>query len=68
MRDAEYLWPSVAAGLVSAVIAGGVIDAIVGRGAGMITGMSVGSAVGAGVQRILAKRAARKLTEIKAKQ
>jgi hypothetical protein len=68
MPDAQHLWPSIAVGLLFAVIAGGVIDAIAGRGVGMITGMSVGSAVGAGVQRILAKRTARKLTEMRAKR
>ena len=68
MPDAQYLWPSVAVGLLCAVIAGGVVDAITSRGVGVITGMSVGSAVGAGVQRVLAKRAARKFTKVQAKR
>ena len=68
MRDAQYVWPSIAVGLLVAVIVGGVIDAATGRRVGMIAGISAGSAVGAGVQRILAKRAARKLAEMKAKR
>jgi hypothetical protein len=66
--DAQHVWPSIAVGLVSAVIAGGVVDAIAGRGVGIITGMSVGGAVGASVQTILVKRAARKLSELEAKR
>lgn len=68
MPDARYLWPSIAVGLLFAVIAGVVVDAIMGRGVGVFAGMSVGSTVGAGVQRILTKRAARKLTEMLAKR
>jgi hypothetical protein len=66
--DAEHIWPSIAVGLLSAVIAGGVVDAIAGRGVGIITGMSIGGAVGASVQRILVKRAARKLSESEVKR
>jgi len=68
VRDTQYLWPSIAIALLVAVIVGGMIDAIEGRRVGMLMGMSVGSAVGASVQRILAKRAGRKLAEMKAKR
>lgn len=62
--DAQHVWPSIAVGLLSAVIAGGVVDAIAGRGAGIITGMSVGGAVGASVQKILVRRAGTKALRI----